>query len=110
MIPKASFYLLQNITLEPNGNWLGNFWSDGALARNVSVLCTLLVCFMKSYFLFAFVSDAVFNVFCRRIDISPSAFRKHGFMQEEAKHTKEGSRKVRKCSSNKLVLWTKRSK
>ncbi|XP_077337823.1 thyroid hormone receptor-associated protein 3 isoform X2 [Lithobates pipiens] len=29
----------------------------------------------------------------RRIDISPSAFRKHGFMQEEAKHTKEGSHK-----------------
>ncbi|XP_068125167.1 thyroid hormone receptor-associated protein 3 isoform X2 [Hyperolius riggenbachi] len=29
----------------------------------------------------------------RRIDISPSAFRKHGFLQEEAKHTKEGSHK-----------------
>lgn len=110
MISKASFYLLQNLSLESNDNWLGNFCLDGALARNVSVLCTLHVCFMKFYFLFAFVSDAVFNVFCRRIDISPSAFRKHGFMQEEGKHTKEGSHKVRKCSSNKLALWTKRSK
>ncbi|XP_069827767.1 thyroid hormone receptor-associated protein 3 isoform X3 [Dendropsophus ebraccatus] len=29
----------------------------------------------------------------RRIDISPSAFRKHGIMQEEAKQSKEGSHK-----------------
>ncbi|KAG8588405.1 hypothetical protein GDO81_005968 [Engystomops pustulosus] len=29
----------------------------------------------------------------RRIDISPSAFRKHGILQEEAKQTKEGSHK-----------------
>ncbi|XP_063810472.1 thyroid hormone receptor-associated protein 3 isoform X2 [Pseudophryne corroboree] len=29
----------------------------------------------------------------RRIDISPSAFRKHGFLHEDAKHTKEGSHK-----------------
>ncbi|XP_053310638.1 thyroid hormone receptor-associated protein 3 isoform X2 [Spea bombifrons] len=29
----------------------------------------------------------------RRIDISPSAFRKHGFLQEEPKHSKEGSHK-----------------
>uniref|UniRef100_A0A8C5LV97 Thyroid hormone receptor associated protein 3 n=1 Tax=Leptobrachium leishanense TaxID=445787 RepID=A0A8C5LV97_9ANUR len=29
----------------------------------------------------------------RRIDISPSAFRKHGFMHDEAKHSKEGSHK-----------------
>ncbi|XP_053562998.1 thyroid hormone receptor-associated protein 3 isoform X4 [Bombina bombina] len=29
----------------------------------------------------------------RRIDISPSAFRKHGFLHEEPKHTKESSQK-----------------
>ncbi|XP_075460657.1 thyroid hormone receptor-associated protein 3 isoform X2 [Ascaphus truei] len=29
----------------------------------------------------------------RRIDISPSAFRKHGFLHEEAKHSKESSHK-----------------
>ncbi|XP_075051552.1 thyroid hormone receptor-associated protein 3 isoform X2 [Mixophyes fleayi] len=29
----------------------------------------------------------------RRIDISPSAFRKHGFLHDDAKHTKEGSHK-----------------
>ncbi|CAH2221882.1 thyroid hormone receptor-associated 3 isoform X1 [Pelobates cultripes] len=30
----------------------------------------------------------------RRIDISPSAFRKHGFLHEEPKHSKDGSHKA----------------